>query len=212
MFRIYGLDMESVEEKFSHLKNDLTLVFFTREASCNHCREAKKLYERMAEMTHKIKLETYNFAINKEKDSELGISAVPALAIQGAQDYGIRYYGYPQGVELNNFLDDLVFVSRGETYLKESVKKRLAKIDKNIYLKIFISPSCAYSLPAAKLGIKLAIASAKITVDIIDAPEFLEISEKYRVQGIPMTVVNDKKEFYGALDEERYLDQVLKLA
>lgn len=212
MFRMYGLDMEHVEEKLSHLKSDVKLVFFSREAHCNHCREAGRLYERLAGITHKLSFEHYNFTINSQKDEEFNVFAVPALALIGEKDYNIRYYGYPQGIELNNFLDDIVYVSRGESNLREGTLQKLSQLNKNVQLKIFITPTCAYSLPAAKLGIKLAIASDKIHVDIIDAQEFLDVSEKYRVEGIPMTVVNEKQEFYGALDEEKYLERILALA
>ncbi|RMD96855.1 MAG: hypothetical protein D6814_10630 [Calditrichaeota bacterium] len=212
MFKPYGLDMEAVETKFSALKNEVKLIFFTRESQCIHCKEAKRLYERLASVTHKIKYEKYNFAINAEKDREYNVFAVPALAIIGAKDYGIRYYGYPHGTELNNFIDDLIYVSRAENKLAPKVMRKIQELQKETQLKIFISPVCPYSLSVAKLGLKLAVASDQIRVDIIDAMEFLEIAEKYHVRGIPMTVVNEENSFYGALDDEEYVDALLKLA
>jgi glutaredoxin-like protein len=212
MFRMYGLDLERVEEKLSHLKSDVKLVFFSREAHCNHCQEAQRLYERLAAITHKLIFEHYNYAINKEKDEEFNIFAVPALALIGEKDYKIRYYGYPQGIELNNFLDDIIYVSRGESNLQEGTLRKLLKLDKDVQLKIFFTPTCVYSLPTVKMGIKLAIASNTIFVNIIDAQKFLEVAEKYGVEGIPMTVVNEKHEFYGTIDEEKYLEKIIELA
>ncbi|MBN2355326.1 thioredoxin family protein [candidate division KSB1 bacterium] len=46
---------------------------------------------------------------------------------------------------------------------------------------------------------------------MIHADEFLEVAEKYKVRGIPMTIVNDQNSFYGALDEEEYINHILEI-
>jgi glutaredoxin-like protein len=212
MLNAFGLDLEVVENKFRALQNDVKLIFFTRETDCPHCGEIRKLLQSLASITHKIEFDSYNFAINQEKDHEYGIFTVPALAIIGEKDYGIRYYGYPRGTEVNDFLDDIIYVSKGESTLKPQTAMKVALFTKPTQLKIFISPNCPYSLPVARLALKLAIASDGIHIDIIHADEFLELAEKYGVRGIPMTVVNEKKSFYGALDEEEYVNQILELA
>lgn len=212
MLSTVGLDLETMESKFRALKNDVKLIFFTRETDCPHCKEARWLFESIASITHKIEFDFFNFAINEEKDREYHVFAVPALAIIGEKDYGIRYYGCPQGAELNNFLDDIVYISRGENTLKPEVAIKLVRYKNPIQLKIFISRNCPYSLPVAKLALKLAIGSENINVDIIHADEFMELAHQYNVRGIPMTVVNEKESFYGALDDEEYVDHILKMA
>ena len=110
-----------------------------------------------------------------------------------------------------DFLDDIIYVSKGENTFKPDMASKLLQLKKQIQLKIFISPVCPYSLPVAKLALKLAIASEVINVDIIHADEFLELAENYKVRGIPMTVINEKKSLYGALDEEEYINNILEL-
>ncbi len=212
MLNAFGLDLEVVENKFCALKNDVKLIFFTRETNCPHCNDTRRLLERLASVTHKITFDFYNFAINQVKDREYHVFTVPALAIIGEKDYGIRYYGYPRGAELYDFLDDIIYVSQGESTLKPGAAMKLSWPTNPVQLKIFISPNCPYSLPVARLALKLAIASDAISVDIIHADEFLELAEKYRVRGIPMTVVNEGKSFYGALDEEDYVNHIFELA
>ena len=211
MLNAYSLSLETVENKFCGLKNDVRLVCFTRETDCPHGKETRKLLEHIASVTHKITFDVYNFAIDQEKDQEYGIFIVPAMAIIGEKDYGIRYYGCPKGAELTDFLDDIVYVSKGENTLRPKTAALLADLKKPARLKIFISPDCPYSLPVAKLALKLAIASDLITVEIIHADDFLAVAEKYKVRGIPMTIVNDQNSFYGALDEEEYINHILEL-
>lgn len=212
MLDAFGLDKELLENKFSALKNDVRLVFFTRETYCPYCNETSRLLNRISSITQKIKFDSYNFAIDDQKDQEYHVFDVPALAIIGEKDYGIRYYGYPRGNELINFLDDIIYVSKGENTLKSGAASKLAQFTKPTQLKIFISKNCLFSLPLVRLSIKLTISNNAIEADIIHTDEFLELAEKYKVRGTPMTVINGEKSFYGALDEEEYVNQIIELA
>ena len=58
----------------------------------------------------------------------------------------------------------------------------------------------------------MAIESDKVTADVVEASEFPELSQRYRVMSVPKTVVNETTQFVGALPEERYLGEVLKAA
>ncbi len=56
----------------------------------------------------------------------------------------------------------------------------------------------------------MAIENPNIIADTVEASEFPELSQRFRVMSVPKIVVNDKTEFVGALPEERYLREVLK--
>mgnify|MGYP001607967467 FL=1 len=46
----------------------------------------------------------------------------------------------------------------------------------------------------------------KIRADVIEATEFPELVQRYRVSGVPKTVINDKVQFEGAVTEEVMLE------
>lgn len=56
----------------------------------------------------------------------------------------------------------------------------------------------------------MAIENEYVIADTVEATEFPEMSQKYRVMGVPKIVVNEKTQFTGALPEERYLKEVMK--
>jgi hypothetical protein len=56
----------------------------------------------------------------------------------------------------------------------------------------------------------MAIASEKVTADVVEATEFPELVQLYRVSGVPKTVVNDSVEFLGGQPERRFLQEVLR--
>jgi predicted DsbA family dithiol-disulfide isomerase len=59
------------------------------------------------------------------------------------------------------------------------------------------------------LAYKLAVENEHITADVIEASEFMDLSQRYRVQGVPKTIINDSVEFTGALPEPRFVQEVL---
>ena len=56
----------------------------------------------------------------------------------------------------------------------------------------------------------MAMESAHVTADVIEANEFGSLSARYAVQAVPKTVVNDRVEFLGAMPEGRFLQEVLR--
>jgi hypothetical protein len=48
----------------------------------------------------------------------------------------------------------------------------------------------------------MAAANPNITADAVEATEFMELSRKYRVTGVPKTIVNETIEILGGLPEQ----------
>jgi hypothetical protein len=57
----------------------------------------------------------------------------------------------------------------------------------------------------------MAAANPNITADAIEATEFMELSRKYRVTGVPKTIVNETIEIMGGLPEQPFVRAVLEL-
>ena len=57
----------------------------------------------------------------------------------------------------------------------------------------------------------MAFANRQITADAIEATEFIELTRRYRVTGVPKTVVNDTVEIMGGLPEADFVRQALQI-
>jgi predicted DsbA family dithiol-disulfide isomerase len=58
----------------------------------------------------------------------------------------------------------------------------------------------------------MAFANPNITSSAIEATEFMELSRRFRVTGVPKTIVNDTIEIMGALPEDMYVRAALQIA
>ena len=55
----------------------------------------------------------------------------------------------------------------------------------------------------------MALVSPRITAFAVEATEFPDLARRYRVSGVPKTVVDDEIEILGALPEEAFVEQAL---
>lgn len=60
-----------------------------------------------------------------------------------------------------------------------------------------------------RLAHKFAMENDLIRADMVEATEFPYLVNKYRVMGVPLTVVNEKTFIEGARPEARFADDVL---
>ena len=56
----------------------------------------------------------------------------------------------------------------------------------------------------------MAFSNAHITATSVEATEFMDLSRKYRVTGVPKTIVNEQIEILGALPEADYIEAALQ--
>jgi hypothetical protein len=57
----------------------------------------------------------------------------------------------------------------------------------------------------------MAFVSPQITALAVEATEYPDLARKYRVTGVPKSIVNDKVEIMGALPEEMFIEQALSV-
>ena len=57
----------------------------------------------------------------------------------------------------------------------------------------------------------MAFASPNITAFAVEATEFPDLARRYRVTGVPKTVVDEEVEILGALPESAFVEQALAI-
>ena len=86
-------------------------------------------------------MEVYNFQLDKAQVAQYGVDKIPATAVVGAKDYGIRFYGIPLGYEFGAFLSAIQDVSRGTTDLAPESRTALAELAQPVRLQVFSTPT-----------------------------------------------------------------------
>ena len=192
-----------------NLVDPVRIVMFTQEIECRFCSDTKQLVQELANLSDRISVEVYDFVSDSEKAKEYGIEKIPALAIIGKKDYGVRIYGIPYGYELQTLVEAVINVSKGTTNLSEKTKAILADVKSPVHIQVFVTLTCPHCPVAAVTAHKLAIESDMIKADVIESSEFPTLAQKYSVIGVPKIIINEKTEFVGAFSEDLFAEHVV---
>ncbi len=130
-----------VREMLAEVKNPVTLTVFTQSFECEYCKETRELIEEVAALSDQLSVEVYDFEKDAGKAGEFGVDKIPAVAISGAKDYGVRLYGIPSGYEFGSLLEGIKLVSEGKSELSEGSRKMLAKLTPPVHIQVFITPT-----------------------------------------------------------------------
>ena len=132
---------QAVAAELADLKNPVKLVMFTQTFECQYCAETRQLCEELADLSDQLSVEVCNFVTDQDKAEEYGIDKIPAIAVIGAKDYGVRFYGIPSGYEFMSLLDAIKTVSAGEVELMPETMAFLSSLKEPLHIQVFITPT-----------------------------------------------------------------------
>ena len=214
-------DLDNVKRELTKLKGKVVLKLFTdfktledgsKKRACMSCEGAYNLLKTLEELSNgKLSIEEISIEENQEETKKYKVTRIPAILF--VNDDGkeiIRYSAYPTGSEFVPFLNSIQYFSGIRPSYTDQILTHLKKIDKS-EMKIFITPTCPYCPATVPVLTLFAIVSkGKITAEIIDVNLNPDIARKYGVQGVPLTVVNEKDRIVGMFTPQDLLDKLTK--
>jgi alkyl hydroperoxide reductase subunit AhpF len=136
-------DEAAVKQEFEKLVGPVRLVTFSQElAAADLCRQNEQLVREVAALApDHITVESLNLAIDRERAEAYRIDRVPAIVVEGARDYGIRFLGVPGGYEFSNLIDSIILASTGEPGLTAETRSAIAELTSDVDIKVFSTPT-----------------------------------------------------------------------
>jgi glutaredoxin-like protein len=134
-------DREEVKGQLAELPSAVQLVMFTQTIECAFCQETRELVEEVASLSGRVEAVIYNFVTDKGKADDYAIDKIPAIAVVGEKDYGVRFYGMPAGYEFVSLIEAIKMVSEGQSGLSSATKEALSQIDEPVHFQVFVTPT-----------------------------------------------------------------------
>lgn len=207
---------EQVKGALGEMQGPVHVLVFTSEDGCVACKETLAIVEEVANLSDKVTVEHLDLEKNKDRAKKYGADKAPAIIVMRGtpekHEYlGIRFYGIPAGYEFTSLLDSILTVSIGKTAISEEGQKFLKEMKKDVHMQVFVTPTCPYCPRAVILAHHMALVSDKVTADMVEAQEFPEMAQKYKVMGVPRTVINEKHHQEGAAPERMIIQLLQKV-
>lgn len=143
-------DQQMLQTLFAQeLQNDVTITYFTQRESvlivpgqeCDYCKETRELLEEVTALSEKLHLNVKDFVRDEQEAQQLGITRIPAFILQGSAKGAVRFFGIPAGYEFSSLIEDLLDVSKGTTDLSDKTREALAKVDQDLHVQVFVTPT-----------------------------------------------------------------------
>ena len=215
MAKIDQEEKNKIKELFTkHLKDEVNLLFFTKDEGCQYCADTEEILEEVTGLDERVNFETNS--LGSEKAEEFGVDRAPAIIFLNneGQDSGVHFYGIPSGYEFTSLIEDILDMSDHERIdLSADIKKEVMAIDHDVLLQVFITPTCPYCPRAVRVAHQMAMLNPRIQGEMVEAMEFEELSASFDVSGVPKTVINSgADEQVGAVPAKTILKKIKDLA
>jgi len=194
----------------SNLKSQVRLLFFKQKSACPTCSRQEELLRELCAFTDMLKLEVHDLVLDGDSALNYKIDKTPATAVLGAQDYGIRFYGFTGGYEFTSLLEAIIMVSAGRTKLDPQLEEMVKKIEKPVHLQVMVTLTCPYCPEMVHVAHEFAFLNAHIRADMVEASEFPELARKHQVTGVPKTIINGTHSFEGTLPAPAAFLEIIK--
>ena len=207
---------KQVRDVFVQLKNPVQVLFFGDKENCQYCDDTLTLVQEVVELSEKLSLVVYDIHEDAAAASQYRVDKTPGLVLTGLEgeqvlDFGIRYAGIPSGHEFSSLVHDLVLVSGRDSGLSSKTREFLKKLEKPVHLQVFVTPTCPYCPQAVVLAHQMALESHMVEAEMIEATEFPELSNLFKVSGVPQTTINaGAGTAVGALPEDNLVAEIMR--
>ena len=134
-------DEAAVRKEFERVGGPVRLTVFATELGGEQNTQTVALIREVAALSDQLSVTVLNPHIDREQATAYGIDDAPAVVVEGAQDYGIRFLGIPAGYEFSNLIDSIIAVSTGEAGLSDETKAALAGLTEDVTIKVFATPT-----------------------------------------------------------------------
>jgi alkyl hydroperoxide reductase subunit AhpF len=132
---------EEVRRELDKMRGPAKLVVFASELGDETNSQTVGLAREVAALSDQLTVEVLNPFIDRERAAAYGVEAAPAIVVEGARDYGIRFLGFPGGYEFANLIDSILVASSGEPGLSESTMASLDALAEDVTIKVFTTPT-----------------------------------------------------------------------
>ena len=130
-----------LQRRLAAVSSPVKLVFFTQTFGCDTCLPARQAADRIAALSERITVEEHNLVLDRDQVAEYGVEWAPALAVVGANDAGMRYYGVPEGYEVGSLVDAIEIAAGSGPTLSDDSLDALDTLERDVHLRVFVTPT-----------------------------------------------------------------------
>ena len=205
-------DRQTVRGHLAVIEEPVKLLYFTQTIGAPETAQAaRQVLDEIVSLSDSLTIEEVNFVLDRDRAAEYGIEHIPAIVLlKGDRDTRMRFLGAPAGYEFMSLIEAVILAGTNDSGLTPESRALVADhVTAPLDIHVFITPTCPHCPRAVTLAHRMAVESPHIRASCVEATEFMDLSRRFRVTGVPKTVVNGSIEILGALPEDQFVRTVV---
>ena len=183
---------EQLKTLFSRLTTDVELICIAGEDEKSA--EMGAFLNHLCSLSPLLKLSFLSPGQKPALDDALDATLLPATAVGGSR---MVFHGIPGGKEITAFAAAILNAGNASKPLDRFTAKDIAKIKAPMKLQVCVSLACQHCSQLVVHAQRVAWENELVTAHMIDANLYPELVQRLNLQRVPLTVVNDAKQFPG---------------
>jgi len=190
--------LEQIRDQFSDSAKRLKLTF--------HLSAGDETFSSTLALVAEAVAQAAGDGIVLERGQGKDVLATPALTVSGADRGAISYLALPVDREAPPFVEALHPENQGAA---QEHLTRLREVEQPAQIWVFIAQTCPHCPEAVRAANRLARATDRISVSIIDAQRFGDLAARFKIQSVPATVIDQKLTLIGVMPAEKLLEKIV---
>jgi len=147
--------------------------------------------------------------IELEESAEPILPGKPSLTLAGRLPANIHYLAAPEGHEFKTFLNALIWVGRAGESPDAHIHESLNSLTERSRIMVLIADSCTYCPHVVQSVVAMAVQQPLITALVVDAVQFGDLAERFKVKSVPTTIINDNRTVVGQVNINQLMEHLL---
>ena len=183
---------EQLKTLFARLTTEVALTAILGDD--DKSREMGSFLCHLCSLSPLLRLQLLEPGENPALDAALDASLLPATAVGGER---MVFHGVPGGKEITAFAGAILNAGGAAKPLDRFTMRDIDKIKSPMKLQVCVSLACQHCAQLVLHAQRIAWENELVTAHMIDANLYPALVQELKLERVPVTVVNGKKQFPG---------------
>ena len=183
---------EQLKTLFARLTTEVALTAILGDD--DKSREMGGFLSHLCSLSPLLRLQLLEPGENPALDAALDASLLPATAVGGER---MIFHGVPGGKEITAFAGAILNAGGAAKPLDRFTMKDITKIKSPLTLQVCVSLGCQHCAQLVLHAQRIAWENELVTAHMIDANLYPALVQELKLERVPVTVVNGRKQFPG---------------
>ncbi|MBI5569956.1 MAG: HEAT repeat domain-containing protein [Desulfomonile tiedjei] len=134
----------------------------------------------------------------------------PSITVASEGVGNIHYLAVPEGPEFGPFLDALMWVGGAKAPPIDPALPPLDELKVSTDALVLIAPVCPHCPRVVRQVLSLAVCQPLISAVVVDAVQFQDMADRFKVKATPTTIINEAFTLVGSIELPQLVGSVLE--